>query len=97
MKYLKVGEYLKNIIEKSLSGKGQGKELIKYAYYDMLSGEKIIELMGFKNQKALDTEKSDCIDKIRKQLIIDCENIISEFDKTPLTYWTKKIVGKYKE
>lgn len=92
--YIKIKEYIKRTIDKTLTKREQ--QLIRYLYYEMLPAEKIIDLLGFKNKKALNTEKSDCIGKIRRQMMEDYEVILNEYNGTRLTYWTKKIIRNHK-
>jgi len=61
-----------------------------------MPAEKVIDLMGFKSKKALDTEKSKCLGKIKRRMIEDYKFILEECNETPLKYWLKKIVKKHK-
>ena len=91
--YIKIQEYINKIID-ALTEREQ--LLIRYLYYEMLPSDKVIDLMGFKNKKALDTEKSDCLGKIKRRLLKEYEYILEEYNGTRLLYWTKKIKQNYK-
>lgn len=87
--------FIKNVIFRVLSKRE--RLLIENLYYKLMPAEKVIDLMGFKSKKALDTEKSECLGKIKRQLIKDYKFILEEYNETSLAYWLKKIVKKYKK
>lgn len=87
-----IESYLRNIMIKNLSERQQ--LLIGYLYYQMMSVDDVVSLMGFSSRTVLNQEKSRCLREIRIQILKDYEFILEEYNGTPLAYWIKKIKQK---